>query len=119
MALDVLDGSRPAVAFLLGSMIISESPRYLISLANTSKRARSSRELVVMPIAGAAGRAKPRSERRPRLSDLIIPGTRRIAPVLWVEWVCCFPAIRWYQHYFLFREILWKAAGQLKMGSAH
>ncbi len=89
----------PAVAFLLGSMTIPESPRYLVFVGK-HERARK----VFTRIGGDGDRLVRQveqtleAERNPRLSDLIIPGTRRIAPVLWVGMG-------------LAGEILWKAAG--------
>src|SRR3954452_5174893 len=75
----------PAIAFLLGSMTIPESPRYLVFVG---KRERARK--VFARIGGDADRLvrqvehSLQAERRPRLSDLIMPGTKRIAPVLWV-----------------------------------
>src|SRR5256885_16780606 len=75
----------PAVAFLLGSMIIPESPRYLVFVGK-HERARK----VFARIGGDADRLVRQgeqnlgAERRPKLADLIISGTRRIAPVVWV-----------------------------------
>src|SRR5215468_1582621 len=75
----------PAVAFVLGTMIIPESPRYLIFVGK-HEQARK----VFTRIGGDADslvrqvEESLKAERRPRLSDVIIPGTRRIAPVLWV-----------------------------------
>ena len=52
------------------------------------------------------------AERRPRLSDLIIPGTRRIAPVLWVGMgLAAFQQFVGINIIFYFGEILWKAVG--------
>src|SRR5499427_6617373 len=67
----------PAVAFLLGILIIPESPRYLVFVGK-HKLART----VFTRIGGDADRLVRQvedsleAERRPRLSDLIIPGTR-------------------------------------------
>src|SRR3954463_11986841 len=75
----------PAIAFLLGSMTIPESPRYLVFVG---KRERARK--VFARIGGDADRLvrqvehSLQAERRPRLSDLIMPGTKRLAPVLWV-----------------------------------
>jgi MFS transporter, SP family, sugar:H+ symporter len=103
----------PAVAFLLGSMIIPESPRYLVFVGK-HEGARK----VFMRIGGDADRLVQQveqtleAERRPRLSDLIIPGTRRIAPVLWVGMgLAAFQQFVGINIIFYFGEILWKAAG--------
>src|SRR5882762_9247017 len=103
----------PAVAFLLGSMIIPESPRYLVFIGK-HEQARK----VFARIGGDADRLVRQveqtleAERRPKLSDLIIPGTRRIAPVLWVGMgLAAFQQFVGINIIFYFGEILWKAAG--------
>lgn len=103
----------PAVAFLLGTMLIPESPRYLI-LAGKHDQARK----VFARIGGDADRLvreveqSLKTERRPRLSDVIIPGTRRIAPVLWVGMgLAAFQQFVGINIIFYFGEVLWKAAG--------
>src|SRR5437762_13118062 len=103
----------PAVAFLLGSMTIPESPRYLVFVGK-HERARK----VFTRIGGDADRLvrqveqSLKAERRPRLSDLIIPGTTRIAPVLWVGMgLAAFQQFVGINIIFYFGEILWKAAG--------
>src|SRR4029079_13925068 len=53
-----------------------------------------------------------KGEHRPRLSDLIIPGTRRIAPVLWVGMgLAAFQQFVGINIIFYYGEILVKAAG--------
>jgi SP family sugar:H+ symporter-like MFS transporter len=103
----------PAVAFLLGSITIPESPRYLVFVGK-HERARK----VFTRIGGDANRLvrqveqSLKAERRPRLSDLIIPGTRRIAPVLWVGMgLAVFQQFVGINVIFYFGEILWKSAG--------
>jgi SP family sugar:H+ symporter-like MFS transporter len=103
----------PAVAFLLGSMTIPESPRYLVFVGK-HERARK----VFTRIGGDGDRLVRQveqtleAERRPRLSDLVIPGTRRIAPVLWVGMgLAAFQQFVGINIIFYFGEILWKAAG--------
>src|SRR6266508_3625106 len=103
----------PAVAFLLGSMIIPESPRYLVFVGK-HKQARK----VFTRIGSDADRLVRQveqsleAERRPRLSDLIIPGTRRVAPGLWVGMgLAAFQQFVGINVIFYFGEILWKAAG--------
>jgi SP family sugar:H+ symporter-like MFS transporter len=105
--------AAPAVAFLLGIMIIPESPRYLVFVGK-HERARK----VFTRIGGDADRLVRQveqsleAERRPRLSDLIMPGTRRIAPVLWVGMgLAVFQQFVGINIIFYFGEILWKAAG--------
>src|SRR3954451_24131211 len=103
----------PAVAFLLGSMTIPESPRYLVFVGK-HEQARN----VFRRIGGDADRLVRQveqtleAERAPRMSDLIISGTRRIAPVLWVGMgLAAFQQFVGINIIFYFGEILWKAAG--------
>src|SRR5438876_2383478 len=103
----------PAAAFLLGSITIPESPRYLVFVGK-HERARK----IFTRIGGDADRLVRQvehsleAERRPTLSDLIIPGTRRIAPVLWVGMgLATFQQFVGINIIFYFGEILWKAAG--------
>ena len=105
--------AAPAVGFLLGTMTIPESPRYLV-LIGKNKHARR----VFTRIGGDANRLVQQveqslqAERCPRLSDLIVPGTRRIAPVLWVGMgLAVFQQFVGINIIFYFGEILWKAAG--------
>src|SRR6516165_6026866 len=105
--------SVPAIAFLLGSMTIPESPRYLVFVGKHDRA-----QKVFARIGGDADRLVRQveqsleGERRPRLSDLIIPGTRRIAPVLWVGMgLAAFQQFVGINIIFYFGEILWKAAG--------
>jgi len=103
----------PALVFLIGIMLIPESPRYLI-FRGKCEQARK----VFMRIGGDADKLVRQveesleAERCPRLSDLIIPGTRRIAPVLWVGMgLAAFQQLVGINVIFYFGEILWKAAG--------
>src|SRR5215468_7830948 len=103
----------PAAAFLLGTMLIPESPRYLI-FRGKDERARE----IFARIGGDAEKLvreveeSLKGEHRPRLSDLIIPGTKRIAPVLWVGiGLAAFQQFVGINIIFYYGEILWKAAG--------
>src|SRR6476619_2605799 len=103
----------PAAAFLIGIMLIPESPRFLI-FRGKPERARE----IFARIGGDAERLvrqveqSLKGEHRPRLSDLVIPGTRRIAPVLWVGMgLAAFQQFVGINIIFYYGEILWKAAG--------
>jgi SP family sugar:H+ symporter-like MFS transporter len=103
----------PAVAFLLGIILIPESPRYLI-LRGRHERAREIFERIGADAEKLVREVEEslKGERRPRLSDLIIPGTRRIAPVLWVGMgLAAFQQFVGINIIFYYGEILWKAAG--------
>jgi len=103
----------PAAAFLIGTLRIPESPRYLI-FRGEHERAReifarigANAEKLVQEVEESV-----KGEHRPRLSDLIIPGTRRIAPVLWVGvGLAAFQQFVGINIIFYYGEILWKAAG--------
>jgi MFS transporter, SP family, sugar:H+ symporter len=103
----------PAAAFMLGILRIPESPRFLI-FRGERERARE----IFARIGGDAERLvrqveeSLKGEHRPRLSDLVIPGTRRIAPVLWVGMgLAAFQQFVGINIIFYYGEILWKAAG--------
>jgi MFS transporter, SP family, sugar:H+ symporter len=103
----------PAVAFLLGSMLIPESPRFLIFSGKREQarkvfaRIGDDADLLVRQVEQSL-----KTDRRRRLSDLIIPGTRRIAPALWVGMgLAAFQQFVGINIIFYFGEILWKAAG--------
>jgi len=103
----------PAAAFLIGTLLIPESPRYLVF---RGKRDRACE--IFGRIGGDAERLVQeveqslKGEHRPRLSDLIVPGTRRIAPVLWVGMgLAAFQQFAGINIIFYYGEILWKAAG--------
>ena len=103
----------PAVAFLVGIMLIPESPRFLV-FTGKHEQARK----VFARIGGDANslvrqvEQSLQTEHRPRLSDVIIPGTRRIAPVLWVGiGLAAFQQLVGINIIFYFGEILWKAVG--------
>lgn len=103
----------PAAAFLVGTLLIPESPRYLIF-----RRKRERACEIFARIGGDAERLVQeveqslKGEHRPRMSDLIIPGTRRIAPVLWVGMgLAAFQQFVGINIIFYYGEILWKAAG--------
>jgi len=105
--------SIPSAAFLIGTLLIPESPRYLI-FAGKKEQARQ----FFAKIGGDADELVKqieqtlRGEHRPRLSDLIVPGTSRIATVVWVAiGLAAFQQFVGINVIFYFGEVLWKAAG--------
>jgi SP family sugar:H+ symporter-like MFS transporter len=107
----------PAAAFLVGTLLIPESPRYLIF-----RRKRERACEIFTRIGGDAERLVQeveqslKGEHRPRMADLIIPGTKRIAPVLWVGvGLAAFQQFVGINIIFYYGEILWKAAGATEL----
>jgi len=103
----------PAAAFLIGTLLIPESPRFLIFRGKCARardifaRIGGNAESLVREVEQSL-----EGEHRPRLSDLVIPGTRRIAPVLWVGMgLAAFQQFVGINVIFYYGEILWKAAG--------
>jgi SP family sugar:H+ symporter-like MFS transporter len=103
----------PSAAFLLGVLFIPESPRFLIFRGKREQ----ARQIFARIGGDAEGLVRQveqslHGENRPRLSDLIIPGTRRIAPVLWVGMgLAAFQQFVGINVIFYYGEVLWKAAG--------
>jgi SP family sugar:H+ symporter-like MFS transporter len=103
--------AAPAAVYLLGVLLIPESPRFLV--------AHGRRELALQVFARTGGDAEElvrqvqeslRGEHRPRLSDLIEQGG--IAPVVWVGiGLAAFQQFVGINVIFYYGEVLWKAAG--------
>ena len=103
----------PAAAFLLGVLFIPESPRFLVA-----KGKREDARRIFARIGGDAEalvqqvEESLRGEHRARLSDLIVPGTGRLAPVVWVGMgLAAFQQFVGINVIFYYGEVLWKAAG--------
>jgi MFS transporter, SP family, sugar:H+ symporter len=103
----------PAAAFLLGVLFIPESPRFLVA-----KGKREDARRIFARIGGDAEalvqqvEESLRGEHRARLSDLIVPDTGRLAPVVWVGMgLAAFQQFVGINIIFYYGEVLWKAAG--------
>jgi SP family sugar:H+ symporter-like MFS transporter len=103
----------PSAAFLLGILFIPESPRFLV---RTGKRGDARR---VFARVGGDGEAMVREveeslrgEHRPRFSDLLTPGSGRLASVVWVGiGLAVFQQLVGINIIFYYGEVLWKAVG--------
>ena len=103
----------PSTAFLVGVLFIPESPRYLVARGRGDDARR-----VFARIGGDADALVRqveeglRGEHRPRFSDLLLPGTRRLAPVVGMGMgLAAFQQFVGINIIFYFGEVLWRAAG--------
>jgi MFS transporter, SP family, sugar:H+ symporter len=106
----------PAAIFFLGVLLIPESPRFLVA----SGRLDAARHIFTR-LGGDPGelvrqvRESLRGEHRPHLSDLIVAGTHRIAPVVWVGiGLAAFQQLVGINVIFYYGAVLWEAAGATK-----
>ncbi len=103
----------PAAAFLVGVLFIPESPRFLVARGRSDEARR-----VFARIGGDADalvrqvQEGLRGEHKPRFSDLRLPGSRRLAPVVWVGvGLAVFQQLVGINIIFYYGEVLWRAAG--------
>lgn len=103
----------PSILFLAGVLLIPESPRFLVAHGR-----RDEARGIFARIGGDADalvrqvEESLRGEHRPRLSDLIVRGTHRFAPVVWVGiGLAAFQQFVGINIIFYYGEVLWKAAG--------
>jgi SP family sugar:H+ symporter-like MFS transporter len=103
----------PSIAFLAGVLLIPESPRFLVAHG----RRNDAREIFARIGGDAEALVRQveqslRGEHRPRLSDLLVQGTRRFAPVVLVGMgLAVFQQIVGINIIFYYGEVLWKSAG--------
>ena len=103
----------PSIAFLVGVVIIPESPRFLVAHG----RGNDAREIFAR-IGGDAEtlvrqvEQSLRGEHRPALADLFVGGTRRFAPVVLVGiGLAAFQQLVGINIIFYYGEVLWKSVG--------
>jgi len=104
----------PALVYLIGALTIPESPRYLVATGRTE----AARAVFARIAPGAEDeevaevRRSLHGERKPRISDLLIEGTRRIHPIVWVGvLLSTFQQFVGINVVFYYGAELWKAAG--------
>lgn len=104
----------PSLLFLLGIMLIPESPRYLVTQGETqrakavfAKIAPGSEEAQVADVKNSL-----HGDRKPRISDLFIDSTKRIHPIVWVGiGLSVFQQFVGINVVFYYGAELWQAAG--------
>jgi len=106
-------GAVPSVAYLLGVLLIPESPRFLV-ISGRQKQARQ----IFARIGGDADalvlkvEESLQGEHKLRLSDIFVPGTHRIASVVWVAMgLAALQQFVGINIIFYYGDLLWKAAG--------
>jgi SP family sugar:H+ symporter-like MFS transporter len=104
----------PSVMYLIGAMTIPESPRYLVAKGEVG-RAKEIFKRITPGTETAQVNDVQRSlqgEAKPRLSDLLIAGSKRIHPIVWIG-----IALSVFQQFvginvvFYYGAELWQAAG--------
>lgn len=105
----------PAGAFLLGALLIPESPRFLVAVGRAEKARRVFARLVGEEQAEELLRrvqSTVSADRRPRMSDLLDETTRRLSPIVWVGLLLSiFQQFVGINVVFYYGAILWRAAG--------
>jgi SP family sugar:H+ symporter-like MFS transporter len=103
----------PSAAYLLGVLLLPESPRFLV-ISGKQKQARQ----IFARIGGDADdlvlkvEESLQGEHKLRLSDIFVPETRRVAPVVWVAMgLAALQQFVGINIIFYYGDVLWKAAG--------
>ncbi len=103
----------PSIAFLVGVLLIPESPRFLVAHGRRDDASRvfarigCDAESLVRQVEESL-----RGELRPRLADLLVQGTHRLDPVVWIGiGLAAFQQLVGINIIFYYGEVLWKSAG--------
>jgi MFS transporter, SP family, sugar:H+ symporter len=104
----------PAFLFLVGVLIIPESPRYLVAQGEISKARKVFQKISFTDTETQISEVKQslHGEKKPSIADLFIDGKKRIHPIIWVG-----IALSVFQQFvginvvFYYGAELWQAAG--------
>lgn len=105
----------PIGLFFLGLFLIPESPRYLVAVGQGERAA------AILEKVGHRGdpavkvseiQATLRRDRKPRMSDIFVEGSRRLHPVVWIGLaIASLQQLVGINVVFYYGEVLWRAAG--------
>jgi len=106
----------PSAGYLLASLLLPESPRYLVARGREDEARGVMRRLwgdSADPEAMLSEiRATVDQQARPHFRDVCVPGTRRLLPIVWVAvGLGFFQQASGINAVFYFGEYLWRAAG--------
>jgi SP family sugar:H+ symporter-like MFS transporter len=105
----------PAAVFLVALLFIPESPRYLVSKGRNEQAQKVLTDLFGAEVARAKLeeiRASFSADHRPRFSDIFVPGSRRIRPIVWAGLLLAvFQQLVGINVIFYYGATLWQLAG--------
>lgn len=105
----------PACAFFVGALLIPESPRFLVAVGRVAEGRQVFARLMGEEQADGlvhSVQSTVSAERRPRMSDLIDPTSRRLSPIVWVGiLLSIFQQFVGINVVFYYGAVLWRAAG--------
>lgn len=106
----------PATVFFIALLFIPESPRYLVLVGKRTLALRVLTRLFGEPAAseklGEIERSLAADKHRPRIADLVEPGTRRVRRIVWVGiGLAVFQQLVGINVVFYYGAVLWQSVG--------
>lgn len=97
----------PALVYFVGAWLVPESPRWLAAHGHHAEAAK-----VFARLGETAPEIAATELTRPRLADVLVPGTRRLLPIVWAGiWLSAFQQLVGINVVFYYGSTLWQAAG--------